>query len=108
MKKITSLLTILIFSTTSLLHAIDTDPNVPKEGNTTNTPPQELYEGTSPPEDTKVLTPDQTPKEVGKASEEGLSSATRDTWIKFGVAAVAVAVAVTALILVSNHKGKKS
>ncbi len=99
MKKITTLLTVIIFGSTSLLRGLDTDPNTPTEGNITDTPPEQVYVDTPP---------DDTPKEVGKASDDALSSATRDTWIKFGIAAVAVAVAVVALVLVSNGKGKKS
>ena len=102
--KITTLLTLAFFGTTSLLKA---DAGL-------WTPQQEVAELEYYPstEDETATTPEEvsqqdTPKDVGKASEEGMASATRDNWIKFGIAAAAVTVAVVALVLVSDGKGKK-
>ena len=45
---------------------------------------------------------------VGKASTEGMSAAKKRQWTNIAIAACAVAVAVTALILVSSNDGRKA
>lgn len=47
-------------------------------------------------------------KEVGKAATDGSNSAKRKQWQNIGLAIGAVAVAVTALILVSNNQGHET
>ena len=110
MHKIKTILTIAVFGATSLLHGLETE---------VNTPPSQVAELEYPPS-TEADTPAETypveattseqdtPKNVGKASEDGMASANNAAWVKFGIAAAAVTVAVIALVLVSNGKGKKS
>jgi hypothetical protein len=45
---------------------------------------------------------------VGKASNEGSRAAKRKRWQNYAIAAGAIAIAVTALILVANNDGHKS
>ncbi|MFS8563233.1 MAG: hypothetical protein LVR00_02410 [Rhabdochlamydiaceae bacterium] len=110
MHKIKTLLTIAVFGATSLLHGVEPSPDLsnPKIADLEYPPsteadtPEETYpiEATDSTQDT--------PKNVGAASEDGLASANNRAWVKFAIAAAAVTVAVVALILVSSNKGKKS
>jgi hypothetical protein len=106
MQKITTLLIIAIFGTTSLLHSVEPigNPLSSDVAELEYPPSTEDETDTTPPE----AAPQDIPKDVAKASEDGMGSASRDAWIKFGVAAAAVTVAVVALVLVSKNKGKKS
>jgi|GEM_PF-5919481 hypothetical protein len=48
------------------------------------------------------------PKEVGKASQEGVEAGKSSAWVTYTVAGIAIAVAITALILVSRNQGHSS
>lgn len=101
----TTVLMIAIFGTSPLLYGVETNFNQPPQEVVEEKPPANTEQVPQDPQPEQAYgntSPTDTPKEVGKASEEGMASATRDTWIKFGVAAAAVAVAVVALVLVSK------
>jgi hypothetical protein len=60
----------------------------------------------APLEDAIPLSPDeQAPKQVGKASTDSSNTARNTAMVKYALAAGAVAIGVTALILVSRHGG---
>lgn len=51
---------------------------------------------------------DEAPKQVGKASVDGANTGKTSKALKYVLAATAVAIGVTALILVSRHNGHRS
>ena len=53
----------------------------------------------------EAAAPEQTPKQVGKASIDSTNTAKSSNVTKYVLAAGAVAIGVTALILVSRHSG---
>ncbi len=116
-KTLLSLLTLTLVSS-SIFADVPAEPIVaapqqvaPAEGDqaTPTTPEGSTQAATSPDansEDKAEELPES--KYVGKASEDGVRSTKSQQWQNVALAVAAVAVATTALLLVSSHKGHRS
>lgn len=83
---------------------VPTETTPPTQPAPAETTPAASIESNVPALDT-TTTPEDEGTPVGYASKEGSSAARRKTWQNIGLAVAAVAVAVTALILVSSNSG---
>lgn len=53
-------------------------------------------------------TPEATSTEIGAAAQEGADSGKTQVWTQIAIAGLFIAVAITALVLVTTHKGGKA
>ena len=96
MKKWTGLLIAIVCIFTTPLRADNAQTEIVPATSTESQPPTPIS-----------TTAEQAPKQVGKASTDGTNTAQASMTGRYIFAATAVAVGITALILVSRHNGHK-
>lgn len=99
------LLTILLTLSLPLLHAQETTEEEPTQPKTTPDTVNESEQSAVP--EKELVPPQKPPVQVGKGAADGASTSRHSNLGNITIAVCAVAVAATAIILVSRHQGKR-